>query len=59
MPFVVDDVFTIFVEERGEAALKILDGRGDPFQVMVFTHHDHLARLAEWVPPTGDRGPTP
>ncbi|WP_435110452.1 AAA family ATPase [Nocardiopsis synnemataformans] len=53
MPFVVDDVFMTFDDERSEAALKVLDGMADRFQVVVFTHHDHLARLAEWVLPDG------
>ncbi|MEU1900650.1 AAA family ATPase [Nocardiopsis dassonvillei] len=53
MPFVVDDVFMTFDDERGEAALKVLDGMADRFQVVVFTHHDHLAYLAERVLPGG------
>ena len=53
MPFVVDDVFMTFDDERSEAALKVLDGMADRFQVVLFTHHDHLAYLAEQVLPDG------
>lgn len=46
MPFVVDDVFLAFDDERSEAALRVLGGMADRFQVVVFTHHGHLADLA-------------
>lgn len=53
MPFVVDDVFMTFDDERGEAALRVLDGLSDRFQVVVFTHHAHLADLAVRALPSG------
>ncbi|OLT26290.1 hypothetical protein BJF83_21650 [Nocardiopsis sp. CNR-923] len=53
MPFVVDDVFMTFDDERAVAALEVLNGMADRFQVVVFTHHDHLADLAERSLPTG------
>lgn len=53
MPFIVDDVFMTFDDERSEAALHVLDGISDRFQVVVFTHHSHLADLAERALPPG------
>ncbi|MDE3719938.1 AAA family ATPase [Nocardiopsis sp. N85] len=53
MPFIVDDVFMTFDDERGAAALQVLDGMSDRFQVVVFTHHAHLADLAERSLPSG------
>jgi uncharacterized protein YhaN len=53
MPFIVDDVFMTFDDERGAAALQVLDGMSDRFQMVVFTHHAHLAELAERVLPSG------
>lgn len=51
MPFVVDDVFLTFDDERSAAALRILDSMADRFQIVVFTHHEHLVDLAERVLP--------
>ncbi|MEU5857212.1 AAA family ATPase [Nocardiopsis dassonvillei] len=53
MPFIVDDVFMTFDDERGAAALQVLDGLSDRFQMVVFTHHAHLTKLAAQVLPTG------
>lgn len=53
MPFIVDDVFMTFDDERSEAALRVLDGISDRFQIVVFTHHSHLADLAERALPPG------
>ncbi|MFL1431049.1 MULTISPECIES: AAA family ATPase [unclassified Nocardiopsis] len=53
MPFIVDDVFMTFDDERSAAALRVLDEMSDRFQVVVFTHHAHLADLAERALPPG------
>jgi uncharacterized protein YhaN len=46
LPFTVDDIFMTFDDARTRAALKVLDGMADRFQMIVFTHHEHLADLA-------------
>ncbi|WP_199860102.1 ATP-binding protein, partial [Thermobifida halotolerans] len=51
MPFVLDDVFMTFDEERTAAGLRVLDDLADRFQPVVFTHHAHLADLARDVLP--------
>jgi hypothetical protein len=46
LPFTVDDIFMTFDDARTRAALKVLDEMADRFQMIVFTHHEHLADLA-------------
>ncbi len=46
MPFVADDLFVNFDDERSAAAFKVLSGLAKHCQVIFFTHHDHLAELA-------------
>ncbi len=46
LPIAVDDIFMTFDEQRTEAALHVLDGMADRFQVIVFTHHEHVLRSA-------------
>ncbi|MEU0477679.1 AAA family ATPase [Streptosporangium sp. NPDC006013] len=46
-PFIVDDIFMTFDDQRTRAALEVLDEMSDRFQTIVFTHHDHLAELAQ------------
>ena len=46
LPIAVDDIFMTFDERRTEAALRVLDGMADRFQVIVFTHHEHVIRSA-------------
>jgi uncharacterized protein YhaN len=46
LPITVDDIFMTFDEARTEAALGVLDGLADRFQVIVFTHHEHVIRSA-------------
>ncbi|GAA3975196.1 AAA family ATPase [Thermobifida alba] len=53
MPFVLDDVFMAFDEERTVAGLRVLDSLADRFQPVVFTHHAHLADLALQALPEG------
>ena len=47
MPLLLDDVFMTFDDGRAQAGLKVLDGLADTFQVILFTHHPHLAALAQ------------
>ncbi|MEU7916720.1 AAA family ATPase [Microbispora bryophytorum] len=46
LPFAVDDIFMTFDDRRAQAALAVLDEMAERFQVIVFTHHDHLVELA-------------
>ncbi|MCW2938757.1 MAG: hypothetical protein JWN00_1742 [Actinomycetia bacterium] len=46
LPFTVDDIFMTFDNDRTRAALKVLNEMADRFQMIVFTHHEHLADLA-------------
>ncbi|MGC0415504.1 AAA family ATPase [Embleya sp. AB8] len=46
MPIVLDDVAMTFDDGRTRALLAVLDAMADRFQVVLFTHHPHLGRLA-------------
>jgi uncharacterized protein YhaN len=47
LPFIVDDVLVHFDDERAVAALKALAELARKTQVIFFTHHDHLVKLAQ------------
>jgi chromosome segregation protein len=47
MPFIGDDLLTSFDERRTSAALRLLAAAGERHQVIVFTHHRHVADLAD------------
>ena len=49
VPFIVDDVLLSFDDERAEAALLALAELSKKTQVLFFTHHDHLVKLAATV----------
>lgn len=53
LPIAVDDIFMTFDEQRTEAALRVLDGMADRFQVIVFTHHEYVIRSAAKSLPEG------
>ncbi|MEV4003145.1 AAA family ATPase [Actinomadura sp. NPDC049753] len=53
LPIAVDDIFMTFDERRTEAALRVLDGLADRFQVIIFTHHEHVIRSAAKELPEG------
>ncbi|MEU5992079.1 AAA family ATPase [Spirillospora sp. NPDC047418] len=53
LPIAVDDIFMTFDEQRTEAALHVLDSLADRFQVIVFTHHEHVLRSATKQLPEG------
>lgn len=46
LPFIADDLFVSFDEARTEAGLALLSELGKLTQVIVFTHHDHVATCA-------------
>ncbi len=46
LPFVADDLFVHFDDARATAGLKALIKLGGRTQVLLFTHHHHLAELA-------------
>ncbi len=46
LPFVADDLFVNFDDERTVAGLKVLHRLAGKCQVLVFTHHQHLVDLA-------------
>ncbi|WP_182882058.1 ATP-binding protein [Microbispora sp. H10949] len=53
LPFAVDGIFMTFDDRRAQAALTVLDEMAERFQVIVFTHHDHLVELALAATPPG------
>lgn len=53
MPLLLDDVLMTFDDGRTGAGLSLLDEMTDRFQVIVFTHHEHIGRLAKDALPTG------
>ncbi|MBP2707392.1 AAA family ATPase [Microbispora sp. RL4-1S] len=46
LPFAVDDIFITFDEERTAAGLRVLNDLAGRFQVIVFTHHQHVVATA-------------
>lgn len=49
MPFIGDDLLTSFDESRTLAALRLLSAAGQKRQIILFTHHRHVADLAKTV----------
>lgn len=47
LPFVADDLFINFDDARAAAGFEVLAGLARRCQVIFFTHHDHLAELAQ------------
>jgi uncharacterized protein YhaN len=43
MPFIVDDILVNFDEKRSKAALQAMGRLGEKTQVLVFSHHRHVA----------------
>ena len=50
LPFVADDLLVNFDDTRAAAALRLLAALGRKTQVILFTHHDHVAAMAEMQP---------
>ena len=46
LPFLADDLFVNFDEQRSEAGLRVLAELARSTQVLFFTHHRHLADIA-------------
>lgn len=53
LPFIADDLFTTFDEARTLAGLRMLAALAHRTQVLVFTHHAHVAELAREATPGG------
>ncbi|KZB93605.1 chromosome segregation protein SMC [Sphingomonas melonis TY] len=49
LPFLADDLFVNFDDERSEAGFRVLAELAASTQVLFFTHHPHLAALARSV----------
>lgn len=49
LPFIADDLFVHFDDARASAGLESLIALGAKTQVLLFTHHRHLAELARRV----------
>jgi uncharacterized protein YhaN len=50
LPFIADDLLVHFDDVRAEAAIALLTRLGRTTQVILFTHHDHIAALARVRP---------
>jgi uncharacterized protein YhaN len=49
LPFLADDLFVNFDDERAEAGFKVLAEVAMSTQVLFFTHHPHLVQIAKSV----------
>ncbi len=49
LPFLADDLFVNFDDERAEAGFRVLAALAQKTQVLFFTHHPHLAAIARSV----------
>jgi uncharacterized protein YhaN len=49
LPFLADDLFVNFDDDRAEAGLRVLAELATKTQVLFFTHHSHLAAIARSV----------
>ena len=47
VPFVADDLFVNFDDDRAEAGFRVLGELARQTQVLFFTHHDHLRAIAD------------
>jgi uncharacterized protein YhaN len=50
LPFIADDLLVHFDDTRAAAAIALLARLGQATQVVLFTHHDHIAALAARQP---------
>ena len=50
-PFVADDIFETFDDNRAKEAFRLLGGMGERGQVIYLTHHQHLLDIASDVIP--------
>jgi uncharacterized protein YhaN len=49
LPFLADDLFSTYDDERSAAGFRVLSKLAEQTQVLFFTHHEHLADLARDV----------
>ena len=49
LPFVADDLFINFDEERAAAGFEVLRHLSEKTQILFFTHHEHLVTIAQEV----------
>lgn len=49
LPFIADDLFVNFDDERAEAGIRVLTELARTTQVLFFTHHPHLVAIAREV----------
>lgn len=49
LPFLADDLFITYDDERSAAGFRVLARLAEQTQVLFFTHHEHLAELARDV----------
>jgi chromosome segregation protein len=49
LPFIADDLLSSFDDERTARTLSLLSEFGQSAQVMVFTHHSHVAEIARTI----------
>ena len=49
LPFLADDLFVNFDDERSEAGFRVMAELAKSTQVLFFTHHPHLAAIARAV----------
>lgn len=56
IPFIVDDVLLAFDDERASAAIEALLELSKKTQVLLFTHHSHVATLARDVAASAGEG---
>ena len=54
LPFLADDLFVNFDDDRAEAGFRVLAELAHKTQVLFFTHHSHLASIARRV--VGEEG---
>jgi uncharacterized protein YhaN len=54
VPFLADDLFINFDDQRAAVGLEVLAELARKTQVLFFTHHDHLAKIAERALSPGD-----
>ncbi len=54
VPFIADDLFVNFDDERAEAGLRVLAELAASTQVLFFTHHAHLRSIGQAVAPSQD-----
>ena len=47
LPFIADDLLVHFDDARAARAIRLLAGLGRTAQVILFSHHDHVADLAQ------------